>query len=329
MLAGQPHVVRYIETFIEAGLAYIVMEQCDVTLRDALNSMPLVNEVSLKRAFREMLMGLAWVHSARVVHSDVKPDNFLCRGQDLSVKLCDFGVASKLPSGGTGLLTGVHGTPPYMAPEMLWDRGFDTKADTWSMGVILYGLLLGNYPYVPSKMNSEGMKSTIMSGIPAPNFKSWPGAPVSKHAHHLIRQLLARSPESRLGAPGALQHPFFLSKPLGYPLKHLEENDNHRVVLQHAADVGFFHSQCGGVGDRRQRMDLDLHLASLQERYRASCLRLEIDATKSESSTDLGSIDDLSTCRTFSKSSSLTLTPSRSSSKARSPPKMFGAAPQD
>jgi len=329
LLAGQPHVVGYIEAFIEAGLAYIVMEQCDVTLQDALNSLPKVNEMSLKRAFREMLSGLAWVHSAEVVHCDIKPDNFVCRGQDLSVKLCDFGFAARLPSGGKDMLTGLHGTPPYMSPEMLWGRGFDMKADTWSMGVIMYGLLLGEYPYVPSEMSAEAMKATIMSGIPAPNFKSWPGAPVSKHANHLIRLLLTRSPELRLGAPGALQHPFFLSKPLGYPLKLLEENDNHRMVLQQAAHVGFFFDQRDVAGERKRRMHFDLHLASLQERYRVSHLRPEIDATKSESSTYLGSMDGLSTCRSFSKGSSLTLTTSRSPSNARSPSKMCVDAPHE
>ncbi|CAE7572286.1 Prkd1 [Symbiodinium natans] len=79
-----------------------------------------------------------------------RPDNFLWGGPDNSVlKLCDYGLAVMMPK--TGKLSGVFGTAPYMAPEMLRSEGYDFLADVWSIGSVAYLLVFGSFPYSPSE----------------------------------------------------------------------------------------------------------------------------------------------------------------------------------
>merc|ERR1719356_1121229 len=99
---------------MEAGLAYVVMEKCDVTLLQALERSSKLKESTLRSVLRQMLQALAAVHAAGIVHRDVKPDNFLCTGPSCgTVKLCDFGLSRALPEEGQEQeeegLSGVYG----------------------------------------------------------------------------------------------------------------------------------------------------------------------------------------------------------------------------
>merc|ERR1719296_155521 len=109
------------------------MERCELTLWAALDDMPTVSYQALARPFRGMLAGIAAVHSAGVVHRDIKPDNFICTARGRTVKLCDFGLAGLLCEDVVGL-TGIYGTAPFLSPEMLKKLAYGTKTDVWSLG---------------------------------------------------------------------------------------------------------------------------------------------------------------------------------------------------
>eukprot|EP00418_Pyrodinium_bahamense_P092951 CAMPEP_0179041962 /NCGR_PEP_ID=MMETSP0796-20121207/16423_1 /TAXON_ID=73915 /ORGANISM="Pyrodinium bahamense, Strain pbaha01" /LENGTH=431 /DNA_ID=CAMNT_0020738335 /DNA_START=57 /DNA_END=1353 /DNA_ORIENTATION=+ len=171
-VCAQPHCVAFQGAYIEGCLSYIVMERCDMTLLQALESNPELTERTLVRIIREMLQALDCIHKLWIAHRDIKPDNFLlvCTGRDPAIKLCDFGFAVQLPEGDIGV-TGVFGTAPFMSPEMLRKDPYGTKTDVWSLGVLAYVLLCGQFPYHPLTLSSKAMKAAIVAGTPQPTFQ--------------------------------------------------------------------------------------------------------------------------------------------------------------
>jgi serine/threonine protein kinase len=90
---------------------------------------------------RQLVAALHYLHSHRVIHRDMKPQNILI-GARRTVKLCDFGFARAM-SASTLVLTSIKGTPLYMAPELVQEQPYTHAVDLWSLGVILYGKRCG------------------------------------------------------------------------------------------------------------------------------------------------------------------------------------------
>lgn len=245
------HCIKVLEHFVDDSFAYIVMELCDKSLYKALDALPVIGENTLARIAKEVLLGLAWVHGRRIVHRDVKPDNYLCLAEG-TVKLCDFGLAEKLRNEGNKLF-GSYGTVPFMCPEMLEGQGYDYKADIWSAGVMLYVMLLGEFPYQPAECSSKAMKALILSGDPAPSYKPSPGvlkkfdqaAPggsssglIAEHqevvarAKGLIKKLLSRNPADRPMAAQVLEDSWLQ--------KASDSQLNLRAVFEASLRVGAF-----------------------------------------------------------------------------------------
>merc|ERR1712187_142528 len=105
---------------------------------------------------KQMAEGIEHIHASRIVHRDVKPDNFLLSGKSLDegvrmhVGLTDFDCAVKLNEG--QVLTKLCGTERYMAPEMLLDEpSYGLKVDIWALGVSLYGMINRSFPFKDHK----------------------------------------------------------------------------------------------------------------------------------------------------------------------------------
>ncbi|HEX6995585.1 MAG TPA: protein kinase [Gammaproteobacteria bacterium] len=145
-----PHVVRIIDLGIADDHAYIVMEYFAAgSLAERLADGPLGADAALRYA-RQIGAALAAIHSAGILHRDLKPGNVMFRADD-TLALIDFGLAKalRLEASLTGTAQ-IFGTPHYMSPEQGHADPIDERSDLYSLGCILYEMLTGEKPFTAS-----------------------------------------------------------------------------------------------------------------------------------------------------------------------------------
>jgi hypothetical protein len=141
------------------------------------------------RVIREIATALDYAHKKGFVHRDVKPDNILLR-DDGSSALTDFGIARALDPAAKMTQTGaIIGTPHYMSPEQARGRSIDGRADLYSLGIVLYELLVGRVPYQAEDSLAVGI---MHISHPVPTL---PDALASLQP--LLARMLAKQPEDR------------------------------------------------------------------------------------------------------------------------------------
>ena len=143
------NIVRLIDLVVEGQTLAIVMEFVKgKDLRHELLAKRTLAPSEVARYGCQLLDGLAAVHSAGIVHRDVKPENLLLdtSGSRPELKLTDFGVA-RLTYGSLTKVSSLIGTPEYMAPELADYEHATVAADLYSTGIVLYELLAGRTPF--------------------------------------------------------------------------------------------------------------------------------------------------------------------------------------
>jgi predicted Ser/Thr protein kinase len=132
------------------GVTFIVMELVPgTTLRAEIDRGP-IDPTTVTGYACDIAAGLARAHASGIVHRDLKPENVMVT-PDGTAKILDFGLAREAPeaappSGEAGV-TGIAGTPAYMAPEQARGGRVDARADVFSLGVVLYEMLAGKRPF--------------------------------------------------------------------------------------------------------------------------------------------------------------------------------------
>ncbi|KAG7378404.1 hypothetical protein PHYPSEUDO_010129 [Phytophthora pseudosyringae] len=168
--------------------------------------MPRIRECDVAEIVRQLLSVLAYLHLNGITHRDVKVENILCKTPDLrdGVLLIDFGLAHMGTVGGTEM-SGMNGTPHYMAPEMFHKHGYYGCAiDLWSLGVVTYVMLFGRFPFDARFMSQ--VEDKIVKG--EFEFPKELEPMVSHQAKKFIEYLLVLNPRERPPAAMALQHPW-------------------------------------------------------------------------------------------------------------------------
>jgi len=192
------NVVNLLEVLASRSKIFIVLEYISGgELFDKIVDAGKFDEKQARYYFRQLVFGVKFCHDQGVCHRDLKPENLLLDQHD-NLKISDFGLSAfSLSSGGEAhlpvqqLLHTTCGTPNYVAPEVLADRGYDGKAaDVWSIGVILYVLLAGFLPFDEPTMS--GLFRKIQKGDFV--FPPW----FSAGAKSLIATILVTDPKKRI-----------------------------------------------------------------------------------------------------------------------------------
>uniref|UniRef100_S4RGE4 protein kinase C n=1 Tax=Petromyzon marinus TaxID=7757 RepID=S4RGE4_PETMA len=148
----------------------------------------------------EVICGLQFLHSHNIIYRDLKLDNVLL-DREGHVKIADFGMCKEHVGAGN-LATTFCGTPDYIAPEILLGRAYGTSVDWWSMGVLIYEMLIGQSPFYGSDEDElfEAIKGHT------PHYPRW----LSDSSRNILSCLFERDHTKRLGAVGDIRlHPFF------------------------------------------------------------------------------------------------------------------------
>jgi eukaryotic-like serine/threonine-protein kinase len=208
---------------------------------------------------------LAVAHAAGIVHRDIKPENLFVTvdGSDTPcVKVLDFGISKHLAGDPTGSLTrpGTSlGSPEYMSPEQMTDRGVDTRADIWALGVVLFELLTGQRPFEGQSM-AEICAAVLRDGAPLPSRKR---PDLNPAFDAIVSRCLKKDPSDRYGSVAELARDL-------EPFMHAEPSPSQRT----AAALGLAPSPQEGPRNRSEGVLHPVVIASAPERRRSGPKRL-------------------------------------------------------
>lgn len=191
-LVHHVHVVKLIEVLASRSKIFIVLELVKGgELFDKIVNERRFDEKTARFYFQQLVEGTLYCHSRGVCHRDLKPENLLLDAEE-NLKISDFGLSAIWDDGARAeLLHTTCGTPNYVAPEVLADRGYDgMAADTWSIGVILFVFLAGYLPF------DEPTMSALFRKIQAADFEypTW----FSNEVKDVLNKILIPDPVKRL-----------------------------------------------------------------------------------------------------------------------------------
>eukprot|EP00941_MAST-03F_sp_MAST-3F-sp1_P005936 g5936.t1 len=223
MTLDHPNVIKLYETWEDPDTIFLILEVArGGELYENLTSQKDGGHYTEKRAgelFLMMVKAIAYCHEHGVAHRDLKLENFVFSrgGSELDtspLKLIDFGLSKKYgkrgqTENGTGIarMKSLVGTPYYIAPEILKRKpNYSSKADVWSLGVILYMMLSGRPPFDSKQGDTAGIFRAVKLGKPSFEGVAWEN--ISDEGKSLCRALLQTNPKKRLSAHDALKHPW-------------------------------------------------------------------------------------------------------------------------
>ncbi|XP_069019543.1 death-associated protein kinase 2 isoform X1 [Embiotoca jacksoni] len=168
-----------------------------------------LSEEEATQFIKQVLDGVQYLHSKRIVHFDLKPENIMLLDRNVplpSIKIIDFGLAHKIEAGAD--FKNIFGTPEFVAPEIVNYEPLGLEADMWSIGVITYILLSGASPFLgDSKQETLGNISAMNYEFDEELFNN-----TSELAKNFIRELLEKNTRKRLTIQDALNHPWIKSR---------------------------------------------------------------------------------------------------------------------
>ena len=219
---NHPNITKILELFEDKEYILIIMEYINGgNLFSFLKKHRKVSEKTAKLLYRQIILGIKYMHQQGIVHRDIKLENILI---DLNnnIKICDFGIGRVLSSPEQPLFDQC-GTPMYIAPEILLcskEKGYKGfPVDIWSSGIVLYILLSGTLPF-SFKNSSSSLSESNESNLSEDNnnntelqYSIINKEPkeienISKEAEDLLKKILKKNPEKRITCEEILNHPW-------------------------------------------------------------------------------------------------------------------------
>jgi len=186
-----PFIIKLYKSFKDDRYVYLLMEVClGGELWTILRDRDYFTESITKFYIACVTEAFDYLHQRNIVYRDLKPENLLMDNMGY-IKLVDFGFAKRVKSAGKTWT--FCGTPEYVAPEIILNKGHDCSADYWSLGILIYELMTGNPPFTCSDAMST--YNIILRGIDALEFSPL----ITRSAQQIIKRLCKESPNERLG----------------------------------------------------------------------------------------------------------------------------------
>ena len=230
-----PQIDAFEHYFEDTENVYILLEMCqNQTMNELLKRRKRLTEIEVQCYMVQLIKALKYLHSHRVIHRDLKLGNLFLTDK-MELKVGDFGLATKLDFEGEKKRT-VCGTPNYIAPEILDGKsGHSYEVDIWSLGVIIYTLIIGKPPFETQDVKTT-YKRIKMNAYTFPE-----NAVISEAAKALIVEILVTDPLKRPSLEQILTHDFFnqgISIPKLLPSSTLACTPSLSYIRQFMPDVG-------------------------------------------------------------------------------------------
>ncbi|KAL4336072.1 hypothetical protein GQ457_07G036200 [Hibiscus cannabinus] len=162
-----------------------------------------IGEDTARKYVRDIVSGLMYLHAHNIVHGDIKPDNLLITSTG-TVKIGDFSVSQVFEDDNDELRRS-PGTPVFTAPECCLGLTYHGKAaDTWALGVTLYCMVLGRYPFLGETLQDTYDK-IVNNPLILPNNMNW-------ELRNLIEGLLCKDPKHRMTLNDVAEHPWVMGE---------------------------------------------------------------------------------------------------------------------
>jgi len=196
------NVVGFEHVFEDSENVYILLELCpNQSMHDLIKRRKRLTELEVQCYTLQIISALKYLQNKKVIHRDLKLGNLFLNDK-MELKVGDFGLAAKLEFENEKRRT-VCGTPNYIAPEIIEGKGGHSyEVDTWSLGVIIYTLLVGKPPF-----ETADVKLTYKK-IKACSYAFPDHVPVSENAKNLVTKMLTLDPSKRPSLDDILDHAF-------------------------------------------------------------------------------------------------------------------------
>lgn len=185
------YVVQFLHFFEDSENVYILLELCaNQSMNELLRRRKRLHEIEVQCYTIQIINALKYMHAHRIIHRDLKLGNLFLNDK-MEVKVGDLGLATKLDFDGEKKRT-ICGTPNYIAPEVLEGKaGHSYEVDIWSLGVIIYTLIIGKPPFETSDVKAT-YKRIRMNAYTFPEH-----VVISEAAKDLISRILNGDPTQR------------------------------------------------------------------------------------------------------------------------------------
>ncbi|XP_008694071.2 mitogen-activated protein kinase kinase kinase 19 isoform X5 [Ursus maritimus] len=204
------NIVAYLGTCLEENIVSIFMEFVPGgSISSIINRFGPLPEMVFCKYTRQILQGVAYLHENCVVHRDIKGNNVMLMPTGI-IKLIDFGCAKRLAWAGlngthSDMLKSMHGTPYWMAPEVINESGYGRKSDIWSIGCTVFEMATGKPPLASMDRMAAMFYIGAHRGLMPPLPEHF-----SENAADFVRVCLTRDQHERPSAAQLLKHSFLM-----------------------------------------------------------------------------------------------------------------------
>ena len=229
------NIVNFEHYFEDKNNVYILLELChNQTLHDLLKRRKTLTEIEVQYYLYQLIKALQYLHNLKIIHRDLKLANLFLT-ENMQLKLGDFGLSTIIEFEGERKRS-LCGTPNYIAPEILDGKtGHSFEVDIWSLGIIMYALIIGKLPFETNK-TKETYKRIRLKNYSFPQ-----NAKISIPAKELIENILVLEPHKRPSLEEILKSDFMnmgTSIPKTISQSTLACPPNANFIKQYMPDAG-------------------------------------------------------------------------------------------